>query len=309
MNKSFDAALLSSGANFTESEKEGTASGIQAHMDGFYASIEDVKECTFKEYLLRKDKEKVNGGKYTPVNHSEAFNKICQGLRKWGHMVVGSSHALARGGARYVSLISFLPRNPADLGLEGGSPRRYIPLAFVRNSYDKRLPFSLFMGAHLHRANVLWISKAEAGQRRHTSKFDEDCSLVVESMMNRADKILGELSDRFRAYQCHAIEGMEKIHDLIFRAYDKGVLTKTEMAKSKKKLLETEGGGERWNAFKAMQRILSPRRGKNIFRYRNKCQKYEQLIDETVGFSREVSLDLPNSRQRREQFQKSKDGV
>lgn len=261
---------------------------LPLHADSFFMEEEAVAEFSYRRFVEEQGIDPDNEI-YTPQDYISAFQTVRTALTDWGHNPISSAHAVNRGGKRYGALISFLPQNPGAFR-EMGRFGRYVPLVFLRSSYDKTYPFTIHVGAHLHEADVLWISRSDVGQRRHTKHFDADLYDVVTEWMHRLDDLLVEQEHRFSEYSDVLLRDMAQVHDLIFYAYDAGVLTKSYLPDARDAFADEQGESGPWDLFTVMQYPLKVRRGKDIHQYRRFCGEYEDALDERAGFHREVRI-------------------
>lgn len=269
--------------------KVATGSALAVHTDSFDTPEEKVRAYTYRAHKAEAGEDLDDPHHYTPFDYIESFEAVKRALKEWGHNPIGSAHAVSRGGKRYGAFIAFMPQKPNAFGSMNFF-EQYLPMVFVRNSYDKSYPFTIHAAAHLYEAEVLWVAKADVGRRRHTRKFDADVYDVVTKMLDRLDDLLVEMEHRFEAYNREYVPDLARMHDLIFRAHEAGVIPKTSMPDAKDAFVEALGTGGPWRLFPAMQYVLAPRRGKDIFRYRRLCGDYEAMLDKQVGFTREVRL-------------------
>jgi len=265
-----------------------TGEALAVHMDTFNAEEEDVASYGYRDFLADEGIDPENQ-EYTPMDNIAAFETLYSALTDWGHNPIGSAHAMSRGGKRYGAFITFLPQNPNAFRMSDHFTT-YVPLVFLRNSYDKTYPFTIHVGAHLNAADVLWVSRAEVGQRRHTRHFEDTLYGAVTDMMERMDDLLVEQEHRFGAYGEQYVPDMPRVHDLIFRAHLNGIIPKTKMTDAREAFVDEQGTTGPWPLFTVMQYVLRARRGKDIFAYRRFCGDYEQMLDREVGFNREVRL-------------------
>jgi hypothetical protein len=264
-----------------------TPVALSEHMEPVNSG-EEIAEYTYSDYVREHDVN-LDNAIYTPMDNREAFQTVYSALSEWGHHPIGAAHKLSRGGKRYGALIAFLPQNPKPFQ-HTGYLAGYTPLVFLRNSYDKTYPLDIRLGAHLHRANVLWLGQAEVGQRRHTKKFEQDLSDVVTEWMDRLDDLLIEQDHRFGAYQEALIPDLPHLHNRIFQAYDAGVLPKSYLPTARDAFIDAEGTEGPWRLFTVMQYALRTRRGKDVHQYWRFCSDYEEELDRDVGFQHGVRL-------------------
>jgi len=259
---------------------------LSLHTDSFDTPEDEVRRLSYETFLREKGEDPDNAH-YSAFDNIDAFEAVRGALSEWGHNPVGSAHAISRGGKRYGAFIAFYPQRPNAFGSMGYF-RDYMPMVFIRNSYDRSYPFTLHAAAHLHENDIMWVSKADVGRRRHTRNFNEDLYGVVSDMMERLDDLLIEMEHRFEAYSQDYVADVARARDLIFDAYHAGVLPKTAMPDAEEAFMGGLGENGPYRLFRVMQYVLDPRRGKDIFQDRRLCADFEELLDERVNFNREV---------------------
>jgi hypothetical protein len=273
-------------------EYEHMSDRLGVHIDSFSATRQEVEDYPFSAYA----EEEGGDVDHHPFDHTEAFEAVQSALMEWGIQVTDAHHAMSRGGKRYGALMAVFPQKAGPFKRTLFSD--YRPVVMMRNSYDKSYPLEVEVGAHFHESDTLLISKKSAGRRRHTNKFEFDVYDVLTEIVRNAVGLMIEQELRIDMYREHEIDTERHMHDIIFRAFEKGVIPVTFMPKAKEAALTPPlSGHSPRTALTMLQAILSTRQGKDIFALSRLAGDLEEMFDREVGFDREIKVeetDIPD---------------
>lgn len=223
------------------------------------------------------------GPQHYPVRHSTVLEAVERNL---GDLVIEQqTHALSKEGMRWFGVLVLAPRN-------GSTDSRLV--VGLRGSYDQTFAVGIASGLGVFVCDNLSFNGEVKLSRRNTRFAARDLDKLLPRAFGRLAGLRARLEDQVTAYKRLELTD-ERMHDVVIRAMDAGVVPSTKVPKVLD-LWRGKGGRDEWawgeehesqfeagSGWRAYNAFTSVLKGTNVFDLPKRTEMLHGLLDAECG--------------------------
>jgi hypothetical protein len=223
---------------------------------------------------------------WCPIPHTTLIDSVKNALCGEVIDVTAEEHALTKGGDNYFGILQVSNRSVSE---------DYAYVVGLRNSHTQKYVAELVVGSHVFVCDNLAFSGEIRVARKHTTNILRDLNgLTMRAVGFLAERWLDQ-NKRIEAYKEYHLTDM-RVHDLIIRSLDAGVITSTQVPKVLHEYREPQHQEfeprTAWSYFNGVTEVL---KGIGVFSLPNRTRALHGLLDHQVGLLDNLAREAHNN--------------